>query len=185
MKNQLPWALCLLVLFILACKAENPKVEVTETSTATVATTVVAPAEFADPKYSEIVRAGLDALSKGDIAAWMDTYADNAVYVWNNGDSLAGKAAISEYWTNRRTNDIESLTFENEILLPVKVNTSQSVEAPGIWVLAWYQTTAKYKLSGKSMTQWIHSDSHFDANGKIDRSISYLDREMINAAMKK
>jgi hypothetical protein len=45
-------------------------------------------------------------------------------------------------------------------------------------------TTAKYK-TGKSMTQWIHTDLHFDANDKIDRVIMYLDRVPIAAAMSK
>ncbi len=184
MKNQLAWALSLFLLFFMACKAETPKDEAAATTTAD-STAATAPAEFADMKYSEIVKNGLAALSKGDVAAWLDTYADNAVYLWNTGDSLAGKAAISEYWTKRRGEVIDSLTYKNEIFLPIKVNKPQSVEAPGVWVLAWYETTAKYKITGKKMTQWIHSDNHFDANGKIDRSIIYLDRAVINAAMTK
>lgn len=185
MKNQLPWALCLIVLFMLACKAETTTKKADDTPAAVDTTATMAPAEFADPKYSDIVEAGLVALSKGDIPTWMNSFADNAVYAWNAGDSLAGKAAISEYWTKRRGEVIETLTYKNEIFLPLKVNTPQTVETPGIWVLAWYETTAKYKTTGKSMTQWIHNLSHFDANGKIDRTITYIDRSVINAALTK
>jgi hypothetical protein len=51
-------------------------------------------------------------------------------------------------------------------------------------VIGWYKTTAKYK-GGKSMTQWIHTDFHFDENDKIDEVNQYLDKSAINEAMKK
>jgi hypothetical protein len=114
----------------------------------------------------------------------MSSFADNAVYQWNNGDSLAGKAAITAYWKKRRGEVIDSLTFSNQILLPIKVNKPQSIEQPGVWLLSWHQVTAKYK-TGKSMSQWMHTDMHFDASDKIDRVIQYLDRAPINAATKK
>lgn len=181
MKKQLLWACSSFLLFLVACNSPQPADEAASTTTDS---TAVAPAEFADMKYADIVRKGMDNMSKGDITAWMESYADNAVYQWNNGDSLAGKAAISEYWTKRRSEVIDSISFSNQVFLPVKVNTPQANEPAGIWVLAWYQTDAKYK-TGKSMTQWIHSLSHFDANGKIDLAIQYLDRAPINAAMTK
>jgi ketosteroid isomerase-like protein len=185
MKNQLVWAIALFTLFFVACKPAATKEDLIVTTHADSSGVTMAPAEFADAKYSEIVKNGMAALSRGDVAAWLANFSDNAVYAWNTGDSLAGKAAISEYWTKRRGETVDSLTFANQIFLPVKVNKPQSVEAPGVWVLAWYQTTAKYKPTGKSMTQWMHSDSHFDANGKIDRMILYSDRSLINAALEK
>lgn len=69
--------------------------------------------------------------------------------------------------------------------MPVKVNTpQQQVQAPGVWLLAWFQVNAKYK-TGKSMSQWIHTDYHFDANDKIDQVVQYIDRAPINAAIAK
>jgi hypothetical protein len=47
----------------------------------------------------------------------MTNYADNAIYRWNNGDSLAGKKAIHDYWLERRTKLIDSLHFSDEIFL--------------------------------------------------------------------
>ncbi len=167
-------------LFI-ACNNEK-SAETPATVTETKAST--APAEFADAKYAEIGKKGIAALSSGDVDGWMNGYADNAVYVWNNGDSIAGKPAITEYWKKRRTEVIDSISFSNEIWLPVKINKPQSVEGTGVWLLGWYQVNAKYK-TGKRMMQWIHTDMHFDANDKIDRVIQYLDRSVINAAMAK
>ncbi len=175
--------LALGVLFFWGCS--NEKQEAPPPAAPTEAPATPPPAEFADAKYSEIGKRGIAALSSGDVAAWMNDFADNAVYVWNNGDSLAGKPAITDYWKKRRGEVIESITFSNSIWLPVKVNRPQSVEQPGIWLLCWYQADAKYKATGKSMTQWIHTDMHFDANDKIDRVIQYLDRAVIQQASTK
>ena len=141
--------------------------------------------EFADAKYTDMGKKALAAMTSGDVDAWMSIFADNAKYYWNGGDSLIGKAAINEYWKKRRTEVIDSITFTNEIWLPVKVNEpQQSVQTKGVWLLSWYQVTSKYK-NGKTMTQWAHNDFHFDANDKIDQAIHYIDRAPINAALVK
>ena len=178
-------AVALVTFLFFACS--SPKTE-DKTASPSDSAAVVAdkpkPAEFADAKYAEIGRSGLANLTSGNIDAWMSSFADNAVYVWNGGDSLAGKAAISAYWKKRRTEVIDSISFMNQIWLPIKVNQPQSVEQPGTWVLGWYMVSTKYK-NGKRMGQWVHTDMHFDANDKIDRLIQYLDRSLINAALKK
>lgn len=175
MKKLFVLALCA---SIFACKNEKPAEEKTETIPAETKT---APAEFADAKYTETGKQNSAAFASGDIDTWMSSFADNAVYAWNTGDSLSGKTAITDYWKKRRSEVIDSISFSNDIWLPIKVNEPQSVEAPGIWLLHWYKTTAKYK-TGKSMTQWMHTATHFDANDKIDRVIQYSDRALINAA---
>lgn len=180
MKKLLLLTLCL-PLFI-ACTTE---IKHEKKSEGAVVESKPQPAEFADPKYAEIGKRMIASLAAGDMAGYLSAYADNAVYQFNNGDSLAGIAAISEYWTKRRTEFLDSLSFSNEIWLPVKVNQPQSVEAAGVWLLAWYQVNAKYKTTGKRMVQWMHLDYHFDANNKIDRVVHYVDRVPINAAMSK
>ncbi len=140
------------------------------------------PAEFADPKYAEIGKKMVEAFSKGDIDTWMTGYADNAVYQWNNGDSLAGKPAIDDYWRKRRMVTLDTISFNNLILLPIRVNQPQSIEAPGVWLLSWYEINAVYS-NGNKVIQWIHTDYHFDANEKIDRVVQYVDRAPINAAL--
>lgn len=143
------------------------------------------PAEFADAKYVEIGKKYMADLAKGDTDAMMAIYADNANYYWNYGDSLVGKKAIADFWINRRTNVVETISFKNDIWLPIKVNEpQQKMEKKGNWLLAWYQVTVKYKR-GKSMTQWMHMLYHFDDNDKVDEVDQYLDRVPINAAMPK
>jgi hypothetical protein len=185
MKKTIFIGLCTFALF--SCSNQKPEAEKTETTVAAVTNETPStpqPAEFAAASYADITRKGIANLSSGDIDTWMSSFADNAVWQFNNGDSLTGKAAISNYWKKRRTEVIDSISFSNEIYLPIKVNKPQSIEQPGVWVLSWYATNAKYK-TGKRMIQWIHSDMHFDASDKIDRVIMYLDRVPINAAMKK
>ena len=145
-------------------------------------TEAVAPLEFADAKYSEIGKKALDALSKGDMDAWMSNYSDNAKYYWNRGDSLVGKPAIDKFWRDRRSNVIETITFSKDIWLPIKVNEKGNVPMDGYWLLSWYQVTAKYK-GGKTMSQWIHTTFHFDAQDKIDYVTQYVDMSAIDAAM--
>lgn len=169
---------------LIACNNDKPAEQKDQTAVPAVTEQKMQPAEFADPKYMAIGKNALDALSKGDIAGWMNGYADNAVYQWNNGDSLVGKALITDYWTKRRTEVIDSISFSNIIWLPVKVNQPQSIEQPGIWLLGWYRVTSKYK-TGRTMTQLLHTDMHFNANDQIDRVIQYIDRVPIVEALKK
>ncbi|QEC69124.1 hypothetical protein FRZ67_18055 [Panacibacter ginsenosidivorans] len=180
MKKIILVAMCSSLLF--ACNEQKPAEE--KTATPAVETTQQ-PAEFADAKYTDIGKKGLASLSGGDVDSWMADFSDNAKYFWNGGDSLIGKAAIAAYWKKRRTEVIDSISFMNDIWLPVKVNTpQQQVQSPGVWLLSWYQVSTKYK-NGKHMRQWIHTDMHFDASDKIDQVVQYLDRAPINAALAK
>lgn len=168
--------------FLLFAACNNPKPD--EAAETTSTETTPKPAEFADPKYTEIGKAGIASMTAGDIDAWSSNWSENIVWQWNNGDSVVGKAAVVQYWKERRTNTIDSISFSQEIWLPVKVNQPQATEAAGVWLLSWYSVNAKYK-TGKRMIQSIHTVQHFDANDKIDRVVQYLDRVPITAAMAK
>ncbi len=174
MKNLFMAFACAALMF--GCGSPPPAEEITETPAPEPK-----PVEFADTKYMDIGKAGIAAFASGDVDKWMEQYADNAVYAFNNGDSLAGKAAITEFWKKRRGEAIESLTFTDDIWLPVNVNQPQTVEAPGIWLLGWYKVNATYK-NGKSMSQWIHTTTHFNSEDKIDRVIQYIDMALVRDA---
>jgi hypothetical protein len=106
-------------LLSLACGNQAEEKETKAEAAAPEATAASAPTEIGDPKLMDVGKAGLANLSKGDVAAWMNDFADNAVYQWNNGDSLAGKEAISKYWTDRRANALDSINFSHDIWLPL------------------------------------------------------------------
>jgi|SRR4051812_25603922 hypothetical protein len=184
MKKTFAMASAIFLLFACTSQKTDDKAASTDSSGA-AAPAKVMPTEIGDQKYVDIVKSGNANLSSGNIDAWMNSFADNAVYLWNNGDSLAGKAAIADYWKKRRGDVIDSISFTHDIWLAVKVNEPQQPEhLAGNWSLGWYLTQAKYK-TGKRMAQWIHSAVHFDANDKIDRVVQFLDRAPINAASKK
>ncbi len=184
MKNQLLLAISLIALLFTACTAEKTADENADATTMSDTTAAPAPAEFADPKYTAIVKNVMMSFENEDLTAWMANFSDNAITRWNAGDSLSGKTAMMDYWTNRFTNVVDSLKFSEQIYLPVKVNQPQANESAGTWVLAWHRTDAKYK-TGKSMTQWMHTIYHFDGSDKIDQVIYYMDRAPINAAATK
>jgi hypothetical protein len=168
---------------LLACN--NSKTEADNTMIKDASDTKPQQAEFADAKYADIGKQLLQKFESGDIDSWVNLFADNAVYSWSSGDSLAGKKAIADYWKNRRMNVIDSIHFTNDIWLPIKVNQPQKgPDAPGNWLLSWYQVEVKYKAS-KKLGFWVHTDYHFDASDKIDRAIQYIDMAPIKAATMK
>ncbi len=171
---------------IMSCN-DNASPNVTSSDAATDASSSnkePAPAEFADAKYTERIKASQAAFQAGNVDKWAEDLSDNAVYVWSAGDSVAGKAAIVKYWKDRFANVIESLKFSSEIFLPVKINKpQQGPDLKGTWVLSWYKVEAKYK-TGKSVTFWVHHDNHFGDDDKIDRLITYYDRAPIIEATK-
>jgi hypothetical protein len=172
-----------LVLFSCADKKAEEKTDGTS-STDTTGNKTTQQAEFADAKYTEMGKQMLANFEQGNITEWMKGYADNAVYAWSSGDSLAGKAAIEKYWMDRRGKVIDSIKFSNDIWIPIKVNTPQKgPDVPGVWLLSWYQVDVKYK-TGKKLMFWVHNDHHFDANDKVDRTVQYIDMAPVKEAVK-
>lgn len=180
MKKMLLFVLCTSLL--VSCKKAEPAAPAAPAEP--TADAITQPAEFADAKYTDIGKGYLAALTKGDTDGMMAIYADNAKYTWNAGDSLVGKKAIADFWVDRRKNVIETISFKNDIWLPLKVNKPQQMEQIGVWLLSWYEVTAKYK-GGKSMTQWMHMLYHFDDNDKVDYVSQYVDMAPIIAALPK
>lgn len=139
--------------------------------------------ELLDMSEGESAKNSLIAFSKGDIDGMTSLYDDNIRFLWSNGDSLVGKKAVQDYYKSR-WNLIDSLTFSEHIVLPVKVNVQQSQFAPtGKWVLHWAMTHVKYK-NGKKIDFWVHQVNHYNDAGKVDFVGQYLDRHPIMEATK-
>lgn len=163
-----------------ACSQPKPEPE------APAAEVKPAPLEIGEAKFIDISKQSLKDLASGNVDGFVNVLADDAKFVWNYGDSLVGKAAIADYWKERRGNVIDTLIISQDVWVGLKANESP---APGIntgnWVFGWYTATAKYKATGKSMTQSIHQAGHINESGKIDLMYQYLDRALIQAALKK
>lgn len=178
MKNLV--VLIALMIFLWSCNQPKPE----ETVQEAVVPEAPAPLAFGDMKRSDLCKEAMTQMSNGNVEGFVSSFADDAIYRFNAGDSLVGKSAITTYWKERRTNVIDKLEFSNFIWLAIDVNESRQGVRTGNWLLSWYKTSATYK-SGKSMTQWMHTLYHFNAEGKIDEVIHYLDRAPVNAAAKK
>lgn len=182
MRKILLGTICLIILG--ACKNEAEKDAQKPTAIAGENTKSPAPVEFADQKYIDMGKQAWEKFEQGDVDGWAGRFADNAIFRWSAGDSLAGKEAIVRYWKDRRMNVIDSLDFTNDIWLPVNVNQPQGPESKGTWLLSWFQVKATYK-NKQSLTFWVHTDMHFNNENKIDEIIQYIDRAPIQAATAK
>lgn len=141
------------------------------------------PLELAGPMYRDVAKEGLMYLTEKNVDGFIDKFSDNAVYRFNNLDSLSGKESIRAYWEDRMANVIESLEISDDVWLPLKVNQSENVRK-GDWVLNWSRVKATY-ATGKSMTQLIHTVYHFDIDGKIDQVTQFVDQAPILSALDK
>ena len=146
--------------------------------------TVSAPAavEVGDSTKADLAKASYTALIAGDVDGFAASMSDDAVFYWNAGDSIAGKAAIVEYWTDRRANVIDTLEIKEDVWLPLKVNKLENA-ANGEYVLMWATLTSVYQFGGEPMIQRFHQVYDFNSEGKIKRITHYIDRHDVAKAL--
>ena len=136
-----------------------------------------------DLSAADPIKQSFAAFAKGDVDGMTANFDDNIRYTWSGGDSLIGKQAVKDYYASR-VKIIQSISFSNEIVLPVQVNVSQSPAAPvGKWVLYWTMADVTYK-NGKNLKFWMHNANHFNDAGKVDFVGQYMDRHPIMEATK-
>ena len=173
-------------MLLFACNNEKKDEAKTEdASTSTMSSTDKKPAaEILDLSMADPIKKSWAAFSKGDIDAMTADFDDNIRYTWSGGDSAVGKKAVQDYYKGR-WNLIQSLSFSNEIVLPLQVNESQQPKyAPtGKWVLYWAMVDVTYK-NGKKLNFWSHSVNHFNDAGKVDFVGQYMDRHPLIEATK-
>lgn len=136
--------------------------------------------EFGESKYVDLAKQGIPALMNEDLDAFLGNMAEDGIYVFSSGDTIAGKPAMMEYWQGRM-DVIESITIENDIWLNVKVNETETDTPLGNWVMGWFDVSATY-TSGGSMSQNVHTLYHFNENDQVDITIQYIDRLSIAQA---
>lgn len=173
-------------LLLTACNNEKKDDKKTDdTGTTTTTTGDKKPAtEILDLAMAEPVKKSFAAFAKGDIDGMTADYDDNVRYTWSGGDSLIGKQAVKDYYTGR-WKLIQSISYSNDIVLPLQVNESQQPQAApnGKWVLYWTMADVTYK-NGKNIKFWMHNVNHFNDAGKIDFIGQYIDRNPIIEATK-
>jgi len=168
---------------LIACNNEKTEEKTGSTETTVSSTEKKTGDEILAMSEADGAKNSMLAFSKGDVDGMTAQYDDNAKYYWSGGDSLVGKKAIHDYYSGR-WKLIETLKVIDQVVLPVKVNTSQApAHALGKWVLVWSNVEVKYK-NGKTIRFWTHADYHYNDAGKVDVGIQYIDRHQILEATK-
>ncbi len=172
---------------LFACNSEkkDDKKTDSDTTSTTVSTSDKKPAsELLDLSAGAPVKNSFAAFAKGDVDGMTANFDDNIRYVFSGGDSIIGKQAVKDYY-NGRWKLIQSISFSNEIMLPLMANESQApgVVPTGKWVLYWAMADVTYK-NGKNIKFWMHNTNHFNDAGKVDFIGQYIDRHPLMEATK-
>jgi len=166
---------------IISCN--NEKTEAPASTDAKATTPATAGDEILPMSEADGAKAAMAAFANKDVDAMSASYDDNIKYYWSGGDSLIGKQAVKDYYVGR-TKIIDSISYSDQIALPIKVNVSQSVyHRTGKWVLLWSFVHVKY-TNGKKLNFWTHNDYHYNDAGKVDIAIQYIDRAPLMEATK-
>lgn len=170
-------------LFFISCAEKAEEKPASDTSAPTAETKKPA-TEVLDLSEADEVRAGSTAFLKGDIDGMTASFDDNVRYFFSGGDSLIGKQKVKDYYTGR-WKLFDSVMYSETILLPIRINESQSPQYAtlGKWVLSWNFVHVKYK-NGKWVHFWIHTDYHYNDAGKVNTVVQYIDRQPIMEATK-
>lgn len=168
--------------FLFACNNEEKKGD--GTTTDAKSETGKAPVELLnDSNLVNSIKTAFTAFESKDIEGYTANLADNVMFRWSGGDSLAGKQAVKDYYSGR-FNIIDNIKFSDYIFLPVMANVSPNGVIPaGKWMLSWYKVDVKYK-NGKAITFWAHNTQHYNDAGKIDFFSQYIDRHPLMEATK-
>src|SRR5690349_10709888 len=122
MKKFFPVALAVTVLIACNDKKSDEKTSGSDTTKTSMSSTDKKPAtELLDLSAADPVRNSFAAFAKGDLNGMTANYDDNVRYTWSSGDSLIGKKAVMDYYAGR-WKLIDSISFSNDIVLPVQVN---------------------------------------------------------------
>ncbi|HVZ56373.1 MAG TPA: nuclear transport factor 2 family protein [Chitinophagaceae bacterium] len=175
-----------MVVLTLLASCQNQKEEKaapSTTGTDTTARQANPTSELLPMREGDEVKNSFAAFARGDVDAMVAPYEDNVRYVWSGGDSAIGKKAVADYYKGR-WKVIDSISFPEQVVLPIRVYQSQSMYEPaGKWVLFWAMARVKYK-NGKRLQFWMHTTSHYGSSGKIDFVGQYLDFYPIREATK-
>ena len=139
---------------------------------------------IAPEEYSQLSEKALNHFASLDYAAWGEMLADDVVYTFPDGDvntrtKLEGKKAVLAWWANwAKTSGIQSMTLSEFNHFPLDVTAQPQGGAPkGIYDFAYASNKMVY--GGKSVSIRMNMVTHFNADKKIDRYVTYYDRSVI------
>jgi hypothetical protein len=183
-----PFIFLFAALFLSACTSNAPgkdeavvKAETTTTPPATVTNPKIS---LAPTEYADLAEKSLQHMAKFEFDAWADMLADDVIYAFPDGDvttrtRLEGKKAVLDWWkTWRQTSGVESMTMTDFNHIPINATAQLNGGAPmGIYDIAYCSN--KIVFSGKPVALRMNFSIHFNNDKKIDRYMTYYDRNVI------
>ncbi|MCU0444843.1 MAG: nuclear transport factor 2 family protein [Microscillaceae bacterium] len=148
--------------------------------------------EVAPQEYADLSEKALNNLVKLDFDAWASMLADDVEFWFPDGDNntrtkLVGKKAVIDWWKNwKATSGIKSMTADDATFLAINVLKSPNngaIKLTGILVYSFFSNKVVFASGSTSVR--MNFITHFNANKKIDRYITYYDRAPIIKAMGK
>jgi len=141
-------------------------------------------------EYAGLSEKALNHVAKFEFDAWGEMLADNVVFAFPDGDQntrtkLEGKAAVLAWWKNwHATSGVSSMTMTEFNHFPLEVTAQPKGGASmGIYDFAYFTNNAVY--NNKSVSLRMNFITHFNADKKIDRYITYYDRTLLIKAIGK
>ena len=139
---------------------------------------------IAPDEYSQLSEKAFGHFARFDYDAWGDMLADDVVFTFPDGDvdtrtKLEGKKAVLDWWKNwHKTSGIQSMTLSEFNHFPLNVTAQPMGGAlKGIYDFAYLSNKMVY--NGKPVSLRMNMITHFNADKKIDRYITYYDRSVI------
>lgn len=161
-----------LFFFVMSCKTDTKNVVTNPLFT-------IAPTEYAGIAEKALIHFG-----DFEYDAWADMLSDNVEYDFPDGDEntrtkLIGKPAVIVWWKNwQKTSGAESMTMSGFNHFPLEVTgEANGGAAKGMYVFSYFSNKIVYK--GKPIGIRMNFITHFNNDKKIDRYITYYDRNIL------
>ena len=163
----------------------NAKHEKEETASESTSTAVTNPNfSIAPIEYSELTEKALTTFAKFDFDGWGNMLSDTVVYAFPDGDvatrtKLIGKAAVLAWWkTWKEKSGVQSVEMTEFNHFPLNV-TAQPKGGALIGIYDFVYFSDKLVFNGKPVSLRMNYAIHFNADKKIDRYITYYDRDVL------
>lgn len=139
---------------------------------------------LAKTEYAVMAEKALMYFANFDYDAWADMMADNVEYDFPDGDEntrtkLIGKPAVVIWWKNwYKTVGAASMTMSGFNHFPLNIiGDANGGATKGIYVFSYFSN--KIMLKKKPVRIRMNFITHFNADKKIDRYITYYDRNVL------
>lgn len=106
------------------------------------------------------------AISKHDMASFTPVFADDAVFVWSNGTSAVGKAALQQFFAR----DFADPAFISYVRTPARVTVSangvRAVEH-GTWTALKKNADGETRYGGDYAAHWMKTPEGWRVKGEL------------------